>query len=387
MPNTLTGLIPDIYEAFDTVSREIVGVIPGVTLDSSAARAAVGQTVTSPVTPAATATDITPGVTPPDDGDQVIGNVQMTISKSRRVPIRWNGEQTRGVNSGVGTRRIFQDQVAQGIRTLVNEMEADVVLEARRNASRAYGIAGTAPFGTPNDLTDSSGPLQILEDNGAAGLTRSLILAPSAMNNVRGKQSVLFKVNEAGTDQLLRQGILGDLHGAQARQSAQLRAVVKGTGAGYLVNNGAGYAVGAKAIALDTGAGTVLAGDVVTFTGDGNKYVVATALTAGVVTLAEPGLLQAVADNTAMTVGNSFTPSILHTKASIVLATRAPALPMDPSGVERDMAEDRMSITDPVTGLSFELAVYTQYRQIQYEIAIAWGQKAQKREHIALLLG
>ena len=70
MANTLTGLIPSMYNALDVVSRELTGMIPAVTLDATYTRAAVGQQVTSPVTPAATATDITPGVTPPNDGDQ-----------------------------------------------------------------------------------------------------------------------------------------------------------------------------------------------------------------------------------------------------------------------------------------------------------------------------
>jgi hypothetical protein len=46
-----------------------------------------------------------------------------------------------------------------------------------------------------------------------------------------------------------------------------------------------------------------------------------------------------------------------------------------------------MTITDPVTGLSLELSVYLQYRQIQYELAIAWGAQGVKQENIALLLG
>jgi hypothetical protein len=385
---TLTNLIPDVYAALDTVQRELVGVIPGVTLDAQVARAAIGQTVRSPVAPAATATDVTPGVTPPDDGDQNIGNVSIAITKSRRVPIRWNGEQSRGVNNGgPGQNTIFRDQVAQAIRTLVNEIETDVVNEARKSASRAYGTAGTTPFGTANDLTDSSSVLQIIEDNGGAGLERSLVLSSAAMNNIRGKQAVLFKVNESGTADLLRRGVLGDLHGAQARQSAQLKQVTKGTGAGYLVNNAAGYNVGDTAIAVDTGTGTILAGDVIGLNGDTNKYVVTGALSNGVITIGAPGLRAAVADNTAITVGNNFTPSVLFAKSAVVLATRAPALPTDPSGREVDLAEDRMTITDPVTGLSLELSVYLQYRQIQYELAIAWGQKGVKQENIALLLG
>ena len=38
MGNTLTGLIPDLYEALDVVSREMVGMIPSVMLDAQAAR-------------------------------------------------------------------------------------------------------------------------------------------------------------------------------------------------------------------------------------------------------------------------------------------------------------------------------------------------------------
>lgn len=388
MANTLTGLIPTIYEALDVVGRELVGVIPGTTLDSQVARAALNQTVSSPVAPASTASDITPGVTAPNDGDQTIGKMDIVISKARAVPIRWSGEEVRGVNTGPGINPIFRDQVAQAIRVLVNEIETDVLAEVRKGASRAYGTAGTTPFGTANDLTDSSEILRIIEENGAQGLERSLVLSTAAMSNIRGKQSVLFKVNESGTDTLLRQGILGDLHGSQVRQSAAAKTVTKGTGAAY-TTTAAGFAVGTTSIPLITGTGTVLAGDVVTFAGDTNKYTVATGVAApGTIVLAAPGLRVAIATAaTAMTIGNNFTPSILFAKSSIVLATRAPALPRDASGVEADMADDRMMIADPLTGLNFELSMYRQYRQIRYELAMAWGQKLVKQEHAAILLG
>ena len=129
MANTLTGLIPTMYNALDIVSREMVGMIPAVSSDMTHTRAAVGQTVTSHVAPAATATDITPAVTPPNDGDQTIGNKQMTITKARRVPVRWNGEEKRGLdNNGASYNIILRDQFAQAMRTLTNEVEGDLAV-------------------------------------------------------------------------------------------------------------------------------------------------------------------------------------------------------------------------------------------------------------------
>jgi len=382
--NTLTGLIPTLYESLDVVSRELVGMIPAVVRDSKIERAAKGQTVMSYATPAVTASDITPGVTAPNDGDQTIGNIPISITKSRYVPIRWNGEEQRGMQSGPGAMTIMADQFAQAFRTLANEVEADLAT-SYKFASRAVGTAGTAPFGTASDLTDFSNARQVLEDNGAPTSALRYIAGGAAINNLRGKQAVLFRVNEAGTDQLLRQGVVGEVGGMMVGNSAQIKPVTKGTGSAY-TSNTAGYAVGATSITLITGTGTVLAGDVVTFAGDTNQYVVATGVAApGTIVLAQPGLRQALAASAvAMTIGNSFTPNLAFARTAIVLATRIPATPLDSSGRPMDMADDRTIVVDPVSGLAFEVALYTQYRQIKYEVALAWGFSVVKPEHVAI---
>lgn len=387
MANTLTGLIPTLYNALDVVSRELVGFIPAVTTDMTYDRAAVGQTVMSPVAGAATASDITPAVTPPNDGDQSVGNVAMTITKARRVPIRWNGEEKRGLdNNGASFNAILSGQIQQGMRTLVNEIEADLAA-LHVKASRAYGAAGTAPFGTAADLSDSAGALRILEENGAQGLDFQMVLGTGAMANLRGKQSVLFKVNESGREDMLRNGITDRLQNLALRQSAQVKTVIAGTGAASTTNT-TGYAVGATTITLaSAGTGTILAGDVVSFAGDPNKYVVvagdADVSGGGTITLAAPGLMKAIpAAATAITLSATSARNMFFARSAIALATRAPALPE-----QGDSAVDRMIITDPLTGLSFEISMYAQYRQMQYEIAMAWGCAAVKSEHIGILLG
>lgn len=384
MANTLTDLIPDAYKALDVVSRELVGLIPAVTLDPDVSRAALNQTVRSHVAPAAAATDITPAVTPPDDGDQTIGNKSISITKARRVPFRWNGEQSLGINNGgPGVLSIQQNQIAQAIRTLTNEVEADLAL-LHKKFSRAYGTAGTTPFGTAGDYTDASEVARILKDNGAPGSDNQLVLSTAAGAKLIGKQSQAYM---QGNDSMLRQGVLLDHAGMALRESGQILTSTAGTGALATTDN-AGYAVGATVITLaSAGTGTIVAGDVITFAGDTNKYVVvsgdADVSGGGTITLAAPGLRVAMSAATkAITIVAAAARNMAFNRSAIVLATRLPALPDG-----GDSAVDSTVLTDPRSGLSFELRQYNQYRQIQWEIALAWGQEVMKPEHTALLLG
>jgi len=376
--NTLTSLLPTLYESLDTVSRELVGFIPSVAMDASAARAAVGQQILSPITPAAAAMDVTPGVTSPDQGDQIIGNTPITISKSRAVPFRWTGEEQVGINTGPGYSGIKNNQIVQAFRTLCNEIEAFVGTTMYTGASRATGTAGNAPFAST--LGDTAQLRKILSDNGAPLSDLHCTIDTTAGANMR-TLTQLTKANEADDDTLLRQGVLLDVHGFAIRESAGVAHQTKGTGSGY-VNNGS-VAAGSTSIPLITGTGTVLSGDVVTFAGDPNKYVVATGIAApGTIVINKPGLLQALAPSTAMTVGASYTANLGYSRTSTVLVTRAPALP-----VEGDMAEDRVTMIDPRSGLAFDVSMYKQYRRVYYEVAIAYGAAVVKPEHIGLLLG
>ena len=192
----------------------------------------------------------------------------------------------------------------------------------------------------------------------------------------------LQKVNEAGGSELLRQGELLNLQGFSLKESAAITTVTKGTGSGYLINNGAGYAVGDKTIVLDTGTGTILAGDVVTFAGDTNKYVNGTALASNQIVLNDPGLRAAHADNDALTVGNNFTANLAFHKSAAELAIRPMA---DPPG--GDAAVDTLIVQDPWSGLVFEIKAYKGQKKAKFLVSCIYGVKAWKSNHIGLLLG
>lgn len=385
MANTLTAVLPIIYEAMDTVSRELVGFIPAVFRDSSAERAALNQTITYPIVPAIAGEDITPGAVPADSGDQTIGSGTMTINKSRAFPIRWTGEEQQSLRNGDNPQlaNIIRDQFTQAMRAGVNEIEADIALLYKK-ASRAYGTAGTTPFGTASDLSDAAQIRRILDDNGVPQSDLHLVLGSAAMANIRGKQSVLFKVNEAGTSELLRRGTIGELEGFELHNSAQVKQHTIGTGASYQTNGV--QALAATTVAVDTGTGTIVAGDVLSIANgtpaDSNKYVTKTALSGGNVIIANPGLLSSHVDNDAVTLAATYRANMAFYRNAIHLITRTPAMPDG-----GDDADDVATITDPVSGLSFQIAIYKQYRRVKIEVGMAWGVDVVKPEHVAILLG
>jgi len=380
MANVLTDLAADIYRAADIVGRELTGFIPASTVNAGSEEAAVGQNVRSFATPAATAVTIAPSMTIPEGTDQTLTNKTLTISNQRGVQIPYTGEDVRFLDGGAGYETVYGAQIQQAMRTLVNEMEADLAEEAYKNASRAVGTAGTTPFGSNFNTVASA--RQILADNGMPtndGLM-SLVVNTSAGVNLRNL-ATLTQVNTAGSDDTLRRGELLNLQGVSLKESSQVQSHTKGTGTSYLVNNAAA-AIGDTTIPADGGSGTIVAGDVITIAGDTNAYVVNSALAGGNLSVGDTGLRVAVADNAAITVGNNYTANIMMHQAGMEIAMRAPAKPTG-----GDAAEDIMVVQDPQTGMVFEVAVYKGFNKAMIQVGAVWGVKAWNSDAIAVLMG
>jgi len=379
MANVLTDLAADLYKAADVVGRELVGFIPSATINASPEEVAVGSPVRSFFTREATVNDITPSMTIPEGDDQTVDNKTLNLTKQRGVQIPWTGEDVKYVNRGSGFETIYGDQVLQAMRQLVNEMEADLATEAYQNASRSVGTAGTTPFDSNFDLIAEA--RQILVDNGMPTQDRnvSAVIDTFAGTKLRNLAQ-LQKANENGSDQLLRQGTLLDLQGLMIKESAQVQNHTAGTGSSYQTD--AGLSEGDTTITLDTGSGTILAGDIISFDGDSNEYVVVEAFSGGSLKIAKPGLINDVADNTAVTVSSDRKANVAFHRRALEIAMRAPA---NPEG--GDAADDRITIQDPFSGLIFQVSAYKGYRKAMFDVAAVWGYKAWKPEFIASIAG
>lgn len=387
MANTLTDLAPDLYAALDVVSRELVGMIPSVTVDARVNQAAVGQIVRSHVVPAANALiDNTPAMAFPTAAYQTIGNQEIVITKSKSAPFSWQGNEQDLLASGAGYISVRANQMAQAMRKLVNDMEADLCA-LYATTSRAAGTVGTVPF--VSNTAALSAARKVLVDNGAPISDLQLVIDTNAGANLQ----TLFNINSArdqAAANLSDQGILTTIGSTQVRESAQIYTPTAGAMASA-TSTAAAFTVGQTVIPLATaGTGVVAAGDVITFANDTNQYNVASVSFAGAnpasgdtITLAAPGLRKAQGVATrAITVLAASPRNMAFSRSAIVLATRMPERP-----AEGDMALDVMTIQDPRSGIAFEVSIYPGVRMVTYHIGLAWGVKNIKPEHTAQLLG
>lgn len=378
MPNVLTSLAADIYRAADIVGRELVGIIPSMTINGGSEAAALNDTVRSHFTRTPTVGTLTPSMTIAEGTDQTVDNKTLTLDTTAAVQIPWTGEDIKHVNNGSGFETVYGDQIKQAMRAIVNSIESAAWAAIRKGASRAHGTAGTTPFAS--NFSEIPQLRKILADNGCPFDGQvSLVIDTTAGANLRSLAQ-LQKVNEAGGAELLRQGALLDLQGFMLKESAAIGVVTKGTGSGYLLNGA--LAVGDTSVTVDTGSGTIIAGDIVTFAGTSDKYVVNSALSSNVFAIGAPGSRAIEADNDAVTVGNNFTANVALHKGAAELAIRPMA---DPPG--GDLASDTMVVQDPWSGLVFEIKAYKGMKKAMFMVSCIYGVKAWKPQHIAILLG
>jgi len=375
MSNTLTVLAPTLFSAAKQVAAEPSAMIAAIDTRFDDKGVAKGDTVTVDVAPARTAEDFTAAAATSSGSDATAASIGVQITKSRKVSWHLTGEQQRSLENGGISQDWVQQLVAQGMRTLRNEAEIDAVVAGKVGASRAYGTAGTTPFAS--DLSALTNARKILQDNGAPLADLQFVGDTSAGLNLRNL-GVLQNAYQAGSEEERRSGRFLPQMGFAIHESAGISTHTKGTGSGYLLND-ASSAIGDTSIATDTGTGTILAGDVVTFAGTTHKYVVNTALAGGAFAIGAPGLRAAETDDDAITVGNNYVPNLAFERSAIVGVMRPPLMPANPT-------ISQMAISDQF-GLTYLMLDIAQYGQRTWELHLAWGFKAINGEFIAVVLG
>jgi len=377
MANTLTTLQPILFSAAQTVSAEPFGAVDAINTSFDDKGVAKGDVVKVPVAPSASNQDFTPSNVSSTGDDRVASDVEVQIAKSRKQSFHLTGEQQRSLDNGATSAEWIRQTVAQMMRGLRNEAEADAVSAIYTGASYAAGTAGTNPFASNiNPLADVR---KILRDNGAPLSDLQFVMDTTSEANLL-KLGVVQSADTAGSDGERRSGFVGRQFGFELRQSAGINLHTKGTATG--LDAAGGEPIGETSIALDGGdGGSLLAGDIVTFAGDSTKYVVNSGFTAasGTAVIGKPGIAATLADTTEMTIGNNYTPNVAFDRGAVVGVMRPPLMPANPT-IQQMLVSDGM-------GMTYLMLDISQYGQRTWELHLAWGFKAVQPEHIAILMG
>lgn len=391
MSNTLTAVVPQLLAQGLLCLREFA-VMPRLVnraYESTAGRR--GSTIDVPISSALEATQVAPGHEPPQPQDSAPTSVPVALDQWWEADFHLTDKEQLEVMDGV-----IPMQAAEAVKVLANRVDVDLLTHYKKfygfHGNAAAGVFRT-PFtdssGNPTNTQDATAIRTILGRQLAPNTDRHIVMDPDcegAALNIRAFQDLSW----GGSMSEILEGKLNRKLGFSWWMDQNALIHTAGTASDgattVAVDNGAGYAVGVKSVVIDVAAGTktLVEGDIISFAGHSQTYVVTAGVTldtSGVAVSIEPGLQAAVVDDEVVTVRKSHTVNLAFHRDAIAFATR----PLVMHGAELGVIS--RSATDPVSGLTLRLEVKHQNRQLRFAYDILYGSAVIRRNFGARLAG
>lgn len=328
-----------------------------------------GSTIDVPIPSAIAVQDVAPAATPPSTADSAPTKVAILLDKWKEAPFYLTDKEMLEVMNGT-----IPMQASEAVKAIANQIDNDI-LALYKEVYGYSGTAGSTPFAT--DLSAYLAARKTLANQLAPLDPRFAVINPDAEANalgLRAFQDASFRGDSEG----IINGQIGQKLGALWVMDQNIPTHTAGTAAGATTNN-AGYALGIKTVTLaSAGTGTVLVGDIITFAGDTQTYVVTTGdsdVSNGGTLSFEPGLKVAIpASNTAITLKASHVVNLVFHRDCFALAMR-PFTGADPMGIGQFQ-----SAIDPVSGLVLRLEVSREFKRTRFSYDALYGVKCVRRE-------
>jgi hypothetical protein len=337
-----------------------------------------GSTIQIPIPSAITAGNVSPSNTPPDDTGVSPTQVSITLDQWKEAPFFISDKERREVLMGVAG--FLPIQASEAVKALANTVDG-AILDLYKDVYGYAGVAATTPFATdPGEYVDAR---KVLNKQLAPKKPRYVVLDEDAEANalmLRAFQDLAWRGDREG----IIEGEIGRKLGSDWWMDQNVKTHTAGTASGATTDN-AGYAVGVKTVTLDSaGTGSILVGDVITFAGDTQTYVVTTgdASVAGGGTVSfEPGLAVEIAGSeTAITVKATHVANLAFHRDAFAFVNRPFSAGEPGVGFFR-------SAVDPVSGLALRLEVSRQHKRDRYAYDILYGVETIRPELAARLVG
>lgn len=382
MSNSLDKVIPRLL-AQGLLALRGACVMPRlVNSDYSALAAQKGSTIDVPIPSAIQAQAVSPGATPPSTADIGPTMAQIPLDQWYEAPFYLTDNDFLQVMNGT-----IPMQASEAVKAIANNVNS-FLLNLGRKFYGYVGTAGTTPFGS--DTSAATTIRKVLNKQLAPTGDRRLVLDVDAEGNALALPAFQY-VNQGGNDRVMVEGDLGRRFGFDVFSDQQVPSHISGTiTTGLAAKAATAQAAGLTNIvcttAASTGACSLKEGDIVTFAGDSQTYVltadVTQAAAATDVTLPiYPPKQVALAGGEAVTVKASHVMNLAFHRDAIAFATR----PLIDSA--EGLGNLIQSAIDPQSGLTLRLEVSREHKRTRFSYDILYGGNVVRRELGARLAG
>ncbi|MDY7559954.1 P22 phage major capsid protein family protein [Pseudomonas sp. CCC3.2] len=362
MSNVLTQVATPLL-AQGLVALRSMNVMPRlVNSDYQGAAQEKNSVINVPVPSAITVQQVVPGATPPVTADMSPTSVPITLDQWFEAPFYITDQEAMNVMKGT-----VPMQATEAIKSIANNVNA-YILNLGTSFFSMSGTPGTTPFAS--DTTAASVARKLLNKQLAPTGDRRIVLDMDSEGNAI-ILPMFQQAQMAGNNTTLVEGVIGRKVGFDWYADQQVPTFVStpltvGACTANGVNNAGSKLV---SIAKATNASPLVKGDIISFAGSAQTYVVTAANTLSVgntnVSI-YPGLVLATAGGETVTLKASHVLNLAFHRDAIAFATRPLQEVIHPAVIS-------VSQVDPVSGLSLRLEITRQHKQTRYSFDILYG--------------
>ena len=377
--NTLTAILTQILAKGMMTLRQPCLMTRLVNTDYSLEAKKKGQTIDIPLSTAMSAEDVSPAATPSAPTALTPKVAQITLDNWMHADFGLNDME-------VGRIRADQDfiplQMQEAFKSLANAINTSV-FDTYKGVYGYVGTAGDTPFGTGVEVASATSLRRVLHEQSCPKDNRRAVLdyaAEAAALNL----SPFSDAEKRGSSATKTTGELGNIFGFDWNSDDGVPTHAAGSITGALAVKAAN-AAGVNAVICTTEASTGDAsfkeGDVVTFAGDTQTYVVtadAAAETGGSKDVSipiEPALKIALDGSEVVTLKASHVVNLGFHRDAFGLAMRSPD-----AGIKDLLGQGKAGnvmesviLQDPVTKLIMRLELIRGYKMTMWDVDCLWG--------------
>jgi len=394
MANTLAAIMPKILARSLSVLRERA-VMPRLVNSSYSQEAAQkGDTIDVPIPTAVGTMDVVPSSVPPIPTDFAARKVQIPLDQWRQTnPFHLTDKDLVEIDRN---KHYLPMQVGEAIRSLASFVNKTIIDDYKRIYT-AVGDPTQIPFGV-NGVKDATAARKALSINLAPRDNRRGVIDFEAEASALAL-SEFSDANKIMSANVRIEGEIGRKYGIDWIADDDVPTHITGAAplvGGIAVANAAGYAADptalTSAIHVDGHTADPAPGDVFTFAGHAQQYVVRSIANSTIIgagptfqsdLVVSPGLKAAVVDNEAMTFVASHKVNLVFHRDAFAFATR----PLVSATMDVSFGSEIISMQDPQTGLVIRLEASRQHKQVVWEFDILFGRRLIRPELATRLMG